>query len=207
MNNEVLKDLSYGVYVVSTMNDNKPTGCIANSIMQVSYDTIAVSINHQNYTHQCMEKCGKFAVSILGENVNDDIIPVFGFETGKTVDKFEKIEYEITDDVAVLKDAIGYIVCEIIDKMETETHTIFLGRIIDGDILQGDTPMTYAYYHKVKKGSSPKTAPTYVEEKVNSELCYRCTICNYIYEGDITKEPDDYVCPICKKPKSVFVKC
>ena len=207
MNNEVLKDLSYGVYVVSTMNDSKPTGCIANSIMQVSYDTIAVSINHQNYTHQCMEKCGKFAISILGEHVNDDIIPVFGFETGKTVDKFEKIEYEITDDVAVLKDAIGYIVCEIIDKMETETHTIFLGRIIDGDILQGDTPMTYAYYHKVKKGSSPKTAPTYIEEKVNSKLCYRCTICNYIYEGDIAKEPDDYVCPICKKPKSVFVKC
>ncbi len=156
MNNEVLKDLSYGVYVVSTMNDNKPTGCIANSIMQVSYDTIAVSINHQNYTHQCMEKCGKFAISILGENVNDDVIPVFGFETGKNVDKFAHIKYEITDDVAVLKDAIGYIVCEIIDKMETETHTIFLGRIIDGDILQGDTPMTYAYYHKVKKGSSPK---------------------------------------------------
>ncbi len=207
MNNEVLKDLSYGVYVVSTMNDNKPTGCIANSIMQVSYDTIAVSINHQNYTHQCMEKCGKFAISILGENVNDDVIPVFGFETGKNVDKFAHIKYEITDDVAVLKDAIGYIVCEIIDKMETETHTIFLGRIIDGDILQGDTPMTYAYYHKVKKGSSPKTAPTYIEEKVNSKLCYRCTICNYIYEGDITKEPDDYVCPICKKPKSVFVKC
>ena len=207
MNNEVLKDLSYGVYVVSTMNDNKPTGCIANSIMQVSYDTIAVSINHQNYTHQCMEKCGKFAISILGENVNDDVIPVFGFETGKNVDKFAHIKYEITDDVAVLKDAIGYIVCEIIDKMETETHTIFLGRIIDGDILQGDTPMTYAYYHKVKKGSSPKTAPTYIEEKVNSKLCYRCTICNYIYEGDIAKEPDDYVCPICKKPKSVFVKC
>ncbi len=207
MNNEVLKDLSYGVYVVSTMNDSKPTGCIANSIMQVSYDTIAVSINHQNYTHQCMEKCGKFAISILGENVNDDVIPVFGFETGKNVDKFAHIKYEITDDVAVLKDAIGYIVCEIIDKMETETHTIFLGRIIDGDILQGDTPMTYAYYHKVKKGSSPKTAPTYIEEKVNSKLCYRCTICNYIYEGDITKEPDDYVCPICKKPKSVFVKC
>lgn len=30
---------------------------------------------------------------------------------------------------------------------------------------------------------------------------YRCTICNYIHEGELT---EDFVCPICKQPASVF---
>ncbi len=38
------------------------------------------------------------------------------------------------------------------------------------------------------------------------KLEYRCEICGYIYEGDISQESDDYVCPICGQPKSVFVK-
>jgi rubrerythrin len=58
----------------------------------------------------------------------------------------------------------------------------------------------------VKKGSSPKSAPTYIEEKSTAKLAYRCKICGYIYEGDITKEPDTYVCPICKKGKEFFEK-
>lgn len=38
------------------------------------------------------------------------------------------------------------------------------------------------------------------------KLEYRCEICGYIYEGDISQEAEDYVCPICGQPKSVFVK-
>lgn len=207
MNNEVLRELSYGVYVVSTMNGDKPTGCIANSLMQVTYDTIAVSINHENFTNECINKTGKFAVSILGVDVEDNIIPVFGFQSGREVFKFDKVETKKVEGIDIIADSAGYIVCEVTDKMETETHTIFLGKITDCDKLKDCIPMTYAYYHQVKKGSSPKTAPTYIEEKPSSKLCYRCIICNYIYEGDITKEPDDYLCPICKQPKTKFVKC
>ena len=32
---------------------------------------------------------------------------------------------------------------------------------------------------------------------------YRCTICGYIYEGEL---PEDFVCPLCKQPASVFEK-
>ena len=74
MDTKALWNLSYGVYVVSTVDvdhENRPTGCIANSAMQVTYDTIAVSINHENYTNQCIKKSKKFALSILGEKVDD----------------------------------------------------------------------------------------------------------------------------------------
>lgn len=206
MDKNVLRELSYGVYVVSTMCQDKSTGCIANSLIQVTHDTIAVSINHINYTNECINNCGKFAISVLGVDVDDDVIPIFGFRTGREVSKFDGFKTKNIRGIDVLEDSVAYILCDVIDKMETETHTIFLGRIIDGEKLKNDIPMTYTYYHKVKKGMSPKNAPTYIDEAMQKD-CYKCKVCNYIYTGDINEEPDSYVCPICKQQKSVFEKC
>jgi len=64
----------------------------------------------------------------------------------------------------VVADACAYIVCEVIDKMETQTHTVFLGKVLDADLMKQDEAMTYAYYHNVIKGKSPKNAPTYIAE-------------------------------------------
>ena len=207
MNKDILKNISYGVYVVSVCDDSKSTGCIVNSIMQVSSDTIALSINHQNYTNECIKKNKKFAISILPEDIDDNIIPVFGFQSGRDCNKFEDVEKINIQGIDIIKNSIGYLICELTgDIIETSSHSLFLAHILDGDILNDKEPMTYAYYHKVKKGKSPKTAPTYIEEKIDTTLAYRCTICGYIYKGDITLEADDYICPVCKKPKSFFEK-
>ena len=211
MNKNVLRNLSYGVYAVSTVCNGRPTGCIANSAMQVTHDTIAVSINHSNFTNECIKNYGKFAISILGVDVNDNIIPVFGFQSGRDVDKFKNVETKKVDNLDIISDSTGYVVCEVIDKLETETHTIFLGKITDCDVLKEQIPMSYAYYHKVKKGNSPKAAPTFLEQPAetpadDTHVRYKCTICGYIYEGDLTKEPEDYVCPLCKQPKDKFVR-
>lgn len=163
MNKNILKNLSYGVYSVSTLDDKRAVGCIANSIMQVTYDTIAVSINHDNYTHECMEKTGRFAASILPEDIEMNTIAFLGFQSGKNKNKFEHIKTIEIDGLSIVKNAIGYLICDIVDKLDTETHTIFLGKISDGDFInQSKTPMTYAFYHSVKKGNSPKNAPTYL---------------------------------------------
>ncbi len=209
MDIKALWNLSYGVYVVSTadIDNNRSAGCIANSAMQVTNDTIAVSINHQNYTNQCIKKSRRFAISILGQGVNDNIIPIFGFQSGRDVDKFKDVDTKKIDGLDIIADSTAYIICDVDNILETETHTVFLGQIKDCGLLKNEPVMTYEYYHSVKKGKSPKTAPTYIEEAVtNTELAYKCTICGYIYKGDLTKEPDDYLCPICKQPKSVFVK-
>lgn len=204
MNINILKNLSYGVYVVSTPNGEKSTGCIANSLMQITHDTIAVSINHKNYTNECIKKYKRFAISILGVETDDNVIPVFGFQSGHEVDKFQGVKTITVDGIEVIENSVGYIICELVNMMETETHTVFLGKITNGEILHEQIPMTYAYYHAVKNGKSPENAPTYIEEKATGDLAYKCRICGYIYEGDLTKEPDTYVCPICKKGKEFF---
>jgi rubredoxin len=89
--------------------------------------------------------------------------------------------------------------------METSTHTVFLGKVIDADVLKQEDAMTYAYYHKVVKGKSPKNAPTYIEE-TKAEGKWVCSICGYEYNGEVPFEelPEDFVCPLCKQPKSRF---
>lgn len=211
MNNKIFRSMSYGVYVISTLDGEKATGCIANSAMQITSSpaTLAVSINHDNYTNSCIEKSGKFALSILSESSDPGIIGQFGFQTGKDIYKFSTVPCMLKEGVAVVKDSCGYIVCKVIDKMETATHTVFLGEVIDCDVL-GDAPaMTYAYYHNVIKGKSPKNAPTYLPEEESSDTAkWVCSICGYVYEGDIPFEelPADFVCPVCKQGKDKFEK-
>ena len=55
----------------------------------------------------------------------------------------------------------SYMVCQIIDTMETSTHTVFLGKVVEAEEMLDETPMTYDYYHRVVRGKSPKNAPTY----------------------------------------------
>ena len=213
MNKNAFRSLSYGVYIISTLDGERPTGCVANSVMQITSTpaTIAVSMNHDNYTNSCIKESGKFAVSILSEQSAPGLIGTFGFQSGKEVNKFDGVDALEKEGISVVADACAYVVCKVIDKMETPTHTVFLGEVIDADVLKAEEPMTYAYYHKVVKGKSPKNAPTYIaeekEEKAEAAK-WVCGICGYVYEGEESFEglPEDFICPICKQPKQVFVK-
>ena len=212
MNTKVFRNLSYGVYVISSLDGERPTGCIANSVMQITSSpaTIALSMNHDNYTNSCIAASGKFAVSILSEESDPGLIGNFGFQSGKDVNKFDAADYRMESGLPIVTDSCGYIVCRVIDKMETSTHTVFLGEVIDGDVIGVNPPMTYAYYHQVVKGKSPKNAPTYLPEEDTpaAKEVWKCSVCGYVYDGETPFEelPDSYTCPICRQPKSKFQK-
>jgi len=207
MEKNVLKNLSYGMYVIGS-KDDRNVGCIANTVVQITSVpmTIAISINHNNYTNEVIKKTNKFSISILSEKSNPEIIGTFGYSSSKDIDKFEKFETKQLEGMPIITDACGNIVCKVIATMETNTHTIFLGEVIALENYTEDKPMTYKYYHEVLKGKSPQNAPTYIEEKERKKEknIWKCNICGY--EIEIDELPDDYVCPICGQPKSEFTK-
>lgn len=215
MNTKIFRDMSYGVYVTTTLDGDRPVGCITNSIMQITSQpaTIAVSVNHDNYTNGCIEKTGKFAFSILSVDSDPGLIGTFGFHSSADTDKFKDTDWEMAEGLPVIKDSCGYVVCRVIDKMETSTHTVFLGEVIGAESYDtGKEAMTYAYYHKVVKGKSPKNAPTYLpeeeaggaEKEEKKTARWVCQICGYIYEGD--ELPADFKCPVCKQGADKFKK-
>ena len=198
MDKKIFRDISYGMYVVSS----KDSGCIINTLTQITSENpvITISLNKENYTNEVIKKENTFIVSILSENTNKNIISTFGFQSSKDIDKFKDFEYEIVNNTKVLKDTIGYLVCEVINIVDSGTHDIFIGKVIDTKKSNEATPMTYKYYHEVIRGKAPSKAPTYVEE---SEEGYVCDVCGYVHKKELT---DDFVCPICGVDRSHFKK-
>lgn len=214
MDKTIFYDVSYGMYVVTTNYQNKNVGCIANSFCQItSVDNIvSISLNKQNFTNTAIKQTKKFALSIISEKTKSELIGKFGFYSSKDTDKFSDFDFEVLHNLPVIKeDCCGYVICEVFNVIDAGTHDIFLAKAVEGEKFNTNTPMTYSYYHKVVKGKSPKTAPTYVEEEpVKSEgKKYKCSVCGYVY--DESKEtikfedlPNDWKCPLCGVPKEMF---
>jgi rubredoxin/rubrerythrin len=203
LNPKVFHQLSYGVYAVTSVMYDKKVGCIANSIMQVTSqpETIVASIHHQNYTNEVLKKVKKFAISILPETIEQQVIGTLGFNSSRNIDKFAHIKYQTKDNMPIICGANAYMICEIEQMVETSTHTLFIATVVEGDILNDDHVMTYEYYHKVVKGVSPKNAPTYMKEesiektlvinqKEEKKMKYKCLVC-----GQIIDSPEK--CPVC----------
>jgi flavin reductase (DIM6/NTAB) family NADH-FMN oxidoreductase RutF/rubredoxin len=215
MDNKVLRDISYGMYVVTANYNNRFVGCTINTLTQITSKNpiISISLNKDNYTNEAIKNTKRFVVNILSEKTSHEVINTFGFKTSKDVDKFRDCEYEIKDQLPILKEEIcGYLICEVLNVIDAETHDVILARIIDMNKISDNIPMTYKYYHEVIKGITPKNAPTYyIKPEHNTGNLYRCSVCGYIY--DDSKEsipfdnlPEDWKCPVCGSPKSVFKK-
>jgi flavin reductase (DIM6/NTAB) family NADH-FMN oxidoreductase RutF/rubredoxin len=229
MNKKALHKISYGIYIVCSKKDKNFNGQIANSVFQVTAEppTVAVSINKQNLTHEYIENSKVFTISILCEKAPMTYIGTFGYKSGRDGDKFKDVKYKIgkTGAPIVLEHAVAFIEAEVIDQISVGTHTIFVGKIVDADVLNEDKCMTYEYYHIIKGGKSPKNAPTYIkDEKIEKKEekkmdKYVCDVCGYVYDpekGDpdngvepgtsFADLPDDWVCPVCGAAKDAFSK-
>jgi flavin reductase (DIM6/NTAB) family NADH-FMN oxidoreductase RutF len=147
--------VSYGLYLVSSIDGEKINGQICNTLFQITSDPprVAIGINHQNLTHEYIEKSGVFAASVLGE---DDlrIVRRFGYRSGRDFDKFKGIPiFKGKTGCPIYESAVAYIECVLLPDKTTDagTHSIFVGEIVGGTRLTEDAPMTYAFYHQTKE--------------------------------------------------------
>ncbi len=229
MNRAALHKITYGLYIVASGHEGKFNGQIANSLFQVTSNpaTIAVSINKENYTHEMIAKSRKFTASILSQDAPMTFIGLFGFKSGRTVDKFNglKTKNGATGLPIVLDYCLSFLEAEVEGQMDCGTHSIFFARVVEAEITGEGEPLTYAYYQSVKGGKSSKNAPTYIQEEpsakaaVKTSARYVCSVCGYIYDPDkgdpdsgiapgTTFEdiPDSWTCPICGAEKDKFEK-
>lgn len=214
MDLKVLHQLSYGMYILSASDRGRPVGCVINTCIQITSEnpTVAISVNKNNYTYEVIQREKRFALSILSEDTNPNLIASFGFSSGKERDKYEGFSYEMREGLPyILENTCGLLICEVVSVADVGTHAVIFGRLTDTESGTAAAPMTYAYYHKVIKGKAPKNAPTYQAESETLAATpaqtgekWVCDLCGYVYEGDLTKEPDNYVCPICGAGKSLF---
>ncbi|MDR2018900.1 MAG: flavin reductase family protein [Syntrophobacterales bacterium] len=173
MDTRAIQQISYGVYIISSKKGDKLNGQIANTVFQITSEppTVAVSINKQNLTHEFIRESKMFSISVVSKEAPMIFIGLFGFRSGRDVDKFKETGFKTgsTGVPVIIENSVSYMECEVISETDVGTHTIFIGKVVDCEMLNGSEPMTYAYYRAVKGGKSPKTAPTYLAPEESKE--------------------------------------
>ena len=161
---------SYGLYIVSTSLDGKLNGQVANTVMQLTAEPICIAacLNKANYTTELLTNSKKFSVSVFAEEVPLPFIGIFGFHSGREYDKFSKCAYRMTDLglPIVTEHTVAAVEAEVIDVVDVHTHRLFIGEVKSALILSEGNPLTYADYHRLKKGKSPAGAPTAIFNKI-----------------------------------------
>lgn len=195
-NKKITRKISQGMYVLTTCGG----GCIVDAVSQISAGDnplISVAVMKKNYTNELLKKNTKFALSVLGMDANPEIIKMFGLNSMRDINKFKDIEVTEIDGINIINDSLGYMVCEVVDSIENDTHTLFIGRLIEADLFNDSKEMTYAYYQEHKEELLKVTTS-------ENKTAWVCTICGYVYYGD--ELPDNYICPICNAPSNMFEK-
>jgi flavin reductase (DIM6/NTAB) family NADH-FMN oxidoreductase RutF/rubredoxin len=218
--------MSYGVYLVTARAGVRANGQVANSVFQVTAEParLAAAINKENFTHDLIRDGGWFGLSVLADSVPMELIGVFGFRSGRDVDKLAQATVRAGEHVPLVVDhAVAVAEARVLAAADAGTHTLFIGEVAAAEVLSGAAPLTYAAYH-ARKGRAPKNAPTYRGEteapaaRVETASSWTCGVCGYTYdpaEGDpahgvapgtrFDDLPGDWVCPVCGAPKDAFL--
>jgi len=232
MNHEAFYRISYGLYVVSSADGGQRNGYVANTVFQVTAKParFAIACNKDNYTCSLITRSQVFSISVLQQDTKAELIGLFGYQSGRTVDKYASVRHRTgrTGAPILEEDTLAWFECRVVQTMDVGTHLLFVGEVVDGDAVDSSRPpLTYAYYREVKKGKAPKNAPTYLAPVENGAASnapsasgrYVCTVCGHVYDpavGDpeagiaagtrFEDLPEGWVCPICGAAKSDFVK-
>ena len=214
--------LSYGLFVITTEFEGKRNGCISNTAIQVANDPtrIGLAINKANLTHDLMMSAGRFNISVISTEADFELFKHFGMQSGRDVDKFADFTdcFDTANGLPVIKSGTNaYFSCETVDTIDLGSHTFFVATIEDMDVLSDADACTYSYYQSDIKPRPAVAAPA--EAADDGYAVYRCAICGFEYsEKDGDPEhgvapgtkwedvPEDWVCPLCKHPKSDFEK-
>lgn len=182
--------IGYGLYVVTSNDGKKDNGLIVNTVTQVSDspNRIAVNISKQNYSHHVIKQTGKLNVNCLSTEAPFSIFERFGFQSGRTADKFIDFKPLYSDNgLPFLPRYINaFMSLEVEKYVDLETHGMFICKVTEARVMSDIETMSYTYYQEN------------VKPKPNTEgkKGFVCKVCGYIYEGDVL--PDDYICPLCK---------
>ena len=191
-----LFNIGYGLYVVTTNDGIRDNGLIVNTVSQVTNtpNRIAVTINKQNYSFHTIQKTGVLNVNCLDVSAPFSLFQRFGFQSGRTVDKFAGMEVLRSDNgLAFLPRYINsFMSLKVESYVDMDTHGMFICTVTEARVMSDAETMTYTYYQKNVK-PKPET---------EGKHGFVCKVCGWIYEGD--ELPDDIICPLCKHGAADF---
>lgn len=203
MDQDVMYQLTYGLFVLTSAAVGRESGCIINTAGQVTSEPnrISITVSNSNFTHDLLKESRRFNLSILSESASFEMFKHFGFQSGREVDKFagyEACRRSANGLYYVTAGTNGFISATVEQTLDLGTHTLFIAGVDDMERLSDLPSATYAYYQAHIKPQPQKP------DAATGKTVWRCRVCGYIYEGE--ELPEDFICPLCKHPASDFEK-
>ena len=140
-NKKITRKITQGMYVLTT----NAGGCIVDAVSQISAGDnplIAVAVMKNNYTNELLKNNDKFALSVIGKDIDPKIIKTFGFNSMRDINKFENTDTIEVEGLNIINDSLGYMICQKIDSIDNDTHTLFIGKLIEADIFKDEEPLS-----------------------------------------------------------------
>ena len=191
-----LFNIGYGLYVVTSNDGTRDNGLIVNTVSQVtdSPNRVAVTINKRNYSHHVIQQTGIMNVNCLDVTAPFDVFQRYGFQSGRTADKFVGIEELRSDNgLRFLPQHINsFMSLKVESYVDLGSHGMFICSVTEARVMGNKDTMTYTYYQQNVK-PKPQT---------EGKKGYVCKVCGWVYEGE--NLPDDIVCPLCKHGAADF---
>lgn len=191
-----LFNIGYGLYVVTSNDGQKDNGLIVNTVTQVTNtpNRVAVTINKANYSHHIIKQTGVMNVNCLDVSAPFSVFQNFGFQSGRTADKFASIDELRSDNgLRFLPRYINsFMSLKVESYVDLDTHGMFICSVTEARVISDRETMTYTYYQNNVK-PKPQT---------EGKKGFVCKVCGWIYEGETL--PDDIVCPLCKHGAADF---
>ena len=135
-----------GVTVVTTATGGRLHGTTVSSLASVSLDPLLllICIDAQAHAHEQISTSGKFAVNILAED-QEDVSIVFAEASEPEQGRLRGIPFRLGESGApIIEGCLAYLECAVAERYAGGDHTIFLGEVLDGQVLRGDArPLLY----------------------------------------------------------------
>jgi len=149
---------------------------------------VAVNINKANYSHHVIQQTGIMNVNCLSTDAPFSVFEQFGFQSGRSTDKFAGQKVNHSDNGLVFLDKYinAFMSLKVENYVDLGTHGMFICSVTEARVMSDQDTMTYTYYQKHVK-PKPQT---------EGKKGWVCKVCGYIYEGD--ELPEDIICPLCK---------
>lgn len=195
-NKKITRKITQGMYVLTTDGG----GCVVDAVSQVSAGDnplVAVAVMKKNYTNELMHNNDYFALSVLAKDVNPEIIKTFGLNSMRDIDKFVSVQTSEIEGLKVIDDSLGYMILKKVDTIENDTHTLFIGELVEADLYKDEEAMSYGYYQENKDDLLKVTTEA-------GKTAWVCKICGYVYYGE--ELPEDFKCPACGVGPEMFEK-
>ncbi len=194
---KALFKIGYGLYVITSKDaSGKDNGMIGNAVTQLTDapNRVAVAINKKNYSYHVIKQTGIMNVNCLSKEAPFSVFERFGFQSGRTTDKFEGFDFLRSDNgLAFLPRYINaFMSLKVEQYVDFESHGLFICSVTEARVLSDVETMTYNFYQ-----SDVKPKP-----QTEGKKGWVCTVCGYIYEGDPL--PEDFICPLCKHGAADF---